>query len=502
MKLKKFLFACSFALLLVGSQTISAYSQSMAEEDNLVLHNPIHIVGNENFIFANGVVGGSGAEEDPYIIENWIIENSGNNGIWIENTDSYFIIRNCSIEDSEIGIKLENVSNGIVENNYFSGSQVNICLFDSSLNTLNSNYCEGGYLDIFLLYSENNAVKNNTCSSSRCFGVFLSDNNMFRSNFCENFDVVGISLRFGSSNNVLRGNVCENGRIGIELSLGSRVRPIVGIFPDIMIPTNNVSMEGPSNNTLSKNVCENNRVGIKLYSSSYNTLSNNLMKNNKYNFQVRGENLFHYQQDIDTSNLVDGEPVYYLVENEDEVIDPSLDLGYLALVDCDNISVKDLVLNHNGSSILLAYTEDSQIENCTLTNNKYGIELWFSKKNRIKNCTLTNNKDGIRLSGNKNLVMGNECWNNSNGIDIAGKYNTIKNNDCGGNSEHGIKLLAPPESPHNHNEFVNNNCEIYRWWIATPMPGDEDSGLPWIWVGVGVGVLASVVVGVLWWKYF
>ncbi|MEM3445732.1 MAG: hypothetical protein QW115_07170, partial [Thermoplasmata archaeon] len=61
-------------------------------------HAPIHINGNGEFTSTNGVTGGSGTENDPYIIEGWDIDaNGGSYGIWIENTSVYFVIKNCTV---------------------------------------------------------------------------------------------------------------------------------------------------------------------------------------------------------------------------------------------------------------------------------------------------------------------------------------------------------------------------------------------------------------------
>ena len=82
---------------------------------------PIKIIGNENFTAENGVTGGSGTENDPYIIENWTISGNGSveSGILIKNTDAYFIIRNCTLaffnKEFYSGIKLSNVVNGRIE---------------------------------------------------------------------------------------------------------------------------------------------------------------------------------------------------------------------------------------------------------------------------------------------------------------------------------------------------------------------------------------------------
>jgi hypothetical protein len=82
----------------------------------IVSHAPISIYNNNSFTQANGVTSGSGTRESPYIIENWVINASSANGIDIEGTTAYFIIRNCLIEngadDGYVGIYLNDVING------------------------------------------------------------------------------------------------------------------------------------------------------------------------------------------------------------------------------------------------------------------------------------------------------------------------------------------------------------------------------------------------------
>ena len=81
-------------------------------------HQPIYIDGNDDFTPDNGVTGGSGTEGDPYIIENWVIVYDGiaEHGIFVNDTDAYFIIRNCTISSFTkkycAGIRLDKVENG------------------------------------------------------------------------------------------------------------------------------------------------------------------------------------------------------------------------------------------------------------------------------------------------------------------------------------------------------------------------------------------------------
>ena len=84
-------------------------------------HEPIKIDGNSQFISSNGVISGDGSSSNPFIIENWSIDINEQTGIYIYNTNSYFIIKNCyffdSNEDSyeQDSIMLSNVENVLAE---------------------------------------------------------------------------------------------------------------------------------------------------------------------------------------------------------------------------------------------------------------------------------------------------------------------------------------------------------------------------------------------------
>ena len=106
---------------------------------SLTLHPPIYI-NNNNFTSTNGVVSGTGILEDPYIIENWYITAETANGINIENTDAYFIIKNCIICDGKsndkMGIRFYNVKNGEIENVTSYNNYIGITFYTSSNNEI------------------------------------------------------------------------------------------------------------------------------------------------------------------------------------------------------------------------------------------------------------------------------------------------------------------------------------------------------------------------------
>ncbi len=200
------------------------------------------------------VQGGDGSWGSPYIIENVTIDAGGSgNGILIENSNDYFIIRNCTVYNSgsgfwDAGIKLESVSNGILINNNFSNNIHGIILDYSynitvSGNTANNNHLYG----IYLSGSDNNTVSGNNATNN-WFGTYLSDsgNNTVSGNTADN-NFEGINL-YNSNDNTVSGNNATNNDKGLQLA-------------------------SSYNNTVSGNDTNNNiSYGIRLASSYNNTV--------------------------------------------------------------------------------------------------------------------------------------------------------------------------------------------------------------------------------------
>ena len=224
-----------------------------------------------------------------------------------------------------------------------------------------------------------------------------------------------------------------------------------------------IYLDRSSNNNLSGNTASDNDRGIWLYSSSNNTLTGNIMSGNSHNFGIRGYSLSHFIQNIDTSNKVDGKPIYYWVGQQDKQI-PS-DAGFVGIVNSINITVSDLTLANNSMGVLFAHTSNSRIENVTASSNNYhhGIYLFFSSNNTITGNTLRNNTAsgsdlcGIYLKGSSNNTLtSNTASNNSYGIWLysSSNYNTLTNNTANSNNYYGIWL----HSSSNYNTLTNNTA--------------------------------------------
>jgi len=161
--------------------------------------------------------------------------------------------------------------------------------------------------------------------------------------------------------------------------------------------------------------------GITLMRCRHTRLRNNTIVGNLYNFAD-----YSYQvNNADTSNTVNGKPIYYWVNEHEKQV--PLDAGYVGLVGCRNIIVKDLKLSNNGQGVLLKNTTFSRIENVSVFNNQDGIYLELeSTNNTVVGNTVSNNTlIGIYLStSSDNIVSGNMITNNSYGVYLTTSYGT------------------------------------------------------------------------------
>lgn len=136
----------------------------------------------------------------------------------------------------------------------------------------------------------------------------------------------------------------------------------------------------PQSNVVINNNVSDNHDGLYLAQSYNGTFINNSLTNNTYNLAVRGSGLYDdylydYNQSIDTSNTVNGKPIYYLFKHSDDVIDSATNAGCVYVINSTNITVRDLNLKNNYYGILFENVRNSKAVNLTLNDNYKGIYL-------------------------------------------------------------------------------------------------------------------------------
>lgn len=231
-----------------------------------------------------------------------------------------------------------------------------------------------------------------------------------------------------------------------------------------------------SNNFIGNNIISNCSIyGISIHENSQNNIMrNNILKNNDLNLGV----FSYYFHDIDSSNTVNGKPIYYWVNQKDKQV-PS-DAGYVALVNSTNIVVKDLTITHT-QGVLLVKSTNSTVQNLNVSNAGGGVHLEFSHNNIINGCTLTKNNDGIRMdSSNRNNITGNTISHNwDNGIAFySSNENTIANNTMTVDWKYSNSVLITNST--DNLIYHNNIIQRYDRKVFLPnpsLPNQWDNGL-------------------------
>ena len=356
-------------------------------------------------------------------------------------------IVNVNTSNNVCGIWLRSSSNNTMQSNIVNSSDHSgICLISSDGNTLANNTANSSSSrGILLISSSSNMLTNNTASNNDC-GIYLdsSNDNTLHNNTVNLNCYKGICIESSSNNKLMSNTANSNGGHGIYMLFSSNHNQLV-------------------NNTASKN-----RYGIYLVYSSSNMLQNNTMSGNSYNFGVDGYDLSDHIQNIDTSNTVDGKPIYYWIDKKDMEV-PS-NAGFVGVVNSTNITVRDLILTKNHDGVLFVYTENSKIENVTANSNSYGIELYYSSDNTLTGNTANSNDDcGIflRYLNNNNTLTSNIANSNSKcGIFLyASSGNNITCNWVQNNTEQGFDLRNTGNNISYNNiiENGNYNTETCGW---------------------------------------
>jgi len=383
-------------------------------------------------------------------------------GIYL-NGISGVTIKNLDIDGFSFGIYLYYSSSNTITYNTALNNTEGIYLFRSLSNTLaHNNALSNIWRGIFLYYASSSTITNNTASNNRR-GILLwqSTGNILAINTVLN-NGIGIYILESSNNNIVNNTASSNNGQGIYLrhASGNTITNSTAFSNNYGIYLRDSSNNNITNNTASSN----NREGFYLSSSSSNILRNNVITDNTYNFGVYGNFLSHFTQDIDTSNTIDGKPIYYWVNHHNETV--PLNAGYIGLVNSDHMIVQDFILTNNYQGILLVNTSDTTIQNMNVSGNYIGIHLFGSGSNMIANNTCDSNNDfGIYLdfSSNSNILTNNTCNSNKQhgiGLDSSSNSNKIENNICSNNGN-GIHLYYSSSNTITNNDVLSNSQGIY-----------------------------------------
>lgn len=433
------------------------------------------------------------------VMMNTVFNN--NRGISIGNASNYNVVRDNTVAlNTDYGIRVTLSTGNALTGNRLTDNREGIDLFRSRSNVLRQNIMSGtGYnfgvdgdsLEDFLhdidtsntvnskpihyLIGLSGLTINPTTFPSIGYLGLVNSNSIFVADLTLTSNIQGLLFAYSLSSSIT--NVRASGNFQGILLVGS------------------------SGNTLSDNtVSSNGHYGIFLHSSGNNLLRNNIMTGNRFNFGAWATTLSDLVEDIDTTNVVDQKPIIYWVNQQNRQVPANA--GYVAVVNSDNITVKDQKLTKNYSGVLLAYSTNSRIVNVNASSNQVGIFMTYSKNNNVdSNVASNNNFRGIYMHNSsynlvsnnrvsstidvglrvhwyssRNTVEGNTLTGNSHGIAVAdfSDSNTIRSNMIKSNTVAGINIT---NSANNliYNNFLNNTVnardDSFNTWNITKTVG-------------------------------
>ena len=179
---------------------------SLAVAGDLVEHRAIVISNDYEFTVENGVCSGTGDLNDPYVIENWIIDAGYDDyGIRIHGTTRAFVIRSVEISGAaKAAVYLSYVRNGRVDNCDFEANWAGVILNFSTLNRVSD--CTF------------------THNTDGIHFYFSPENQILGNRFEENDTAIWLDA---SNDNELIGNYVADSHMGVYLNLGAEENYIV-----------------------------------------------------------------------------------------------------------------------------------------------------------------------------------------------------------------------------------------------------------------------------------
>ena len=230
--------AASVLCILAAAGAACSFTAAETLVTSYLAHEPIVISGDAELTDENGVTGGSGTPEDPFLIEGWKIDISGSTyqsptGIHIQHTSASLVIRDImvhsgsldSYEDSSTGILLYGVENCVIENTRTLNNTEGIYLIDSAYITVEGcDSRDNAGNGVTAERSTDLSISNNTFAQNAHSGIALHDcaDSLIYGNSATDNDGFGIDVR-GSEDIEVCNNMVSRNLIGVNVGYSSDV---------------------------------------------------------------------------------------------------------------------------------------------------------------------------------------------------------------------------------------------------------------------------------------
>jgi len=313
------------------------------------------------------------------------------------------IVENQGHDKKGTGILVGYSTGIIIRNNNCSNRYYGIILDTSDDNTIENNTCMYNFIGIHI-NGKYNTIRNNTCSHSiKGIYIWISNHNIIANNKCSN-NLAGIAIYY-NTNCTVENNDCSYNDIGIHVDYLNSICYL-------------------DNNTLNSNI----EYGIYLESSEFITLTNNRLVANEI-FLEGNKPLYWDTHSIDSTNTVNGKPVRYYKNSNNETVHSNA--GQVILVFCADIVVENQGHDQKGISVLAGYSARITIRNNNCSYKYYGIYLYECIFFTIQENNCSNSYEGIYLRHSYNNSLRNNSFSNNGNFGISlywSMFNTLSDN--------------------------------------------------------------------------
>lgn len=427
-------------------------------------------INNQNV--SNGSVGIEVGFSSHISITNSTSSSNFQDGIYIYSSDNITIADSNVSDNGNDGIFMDHSITNVLMNNIASSNGVNgIHLYATDLNTITNNgiflndpHFPPGRAEHCALYlnhsnygviTENSVLSNLDCAFSL---VDSNVNNIYDNNFSNNEG--GVRIKGADDNRFTNNTVHGNTGPGILLSASSH-----NIFALNTVTLHRFGMISryAHDNTIIGNYISSKDDeflygGITIWDSTSYVLADNVMVGD--GLIVDGSSLAHWNTHvIDTSNTVNGRPVYYWKNITGGTV--PLGASEVILANCTRVVVEYQDLDSGTAGIELGFSSNNTVSNNRVSSSKRGIYLYSSDRNAIAGNTVSfSNCRGIYLIlSNHNTISDSTLWGNKYGIVLGDSdNNTVTDNNVWDNTRTGIvigpEVYLGPGS--NDNNIINN----------------------------------------------
>lgn len=400
-------------LLLSGLLPGLSWEPSIGEP---IDHPPIRIEGNLELTPENGVTGGSGTVDDPYIIEDYNISGSSGDCVFISGTDKYLVLRNMVLSGSEYsrrGLVLNDVRNcsilNVTAQDFLRGG---LAFFDCEATMVSSSVCISSNIRIFSSRSVSilDSDVRDLGGGEDTQGVYIEGSSNCSVIGCsiENVSMEGIMV-VGSDGTIISDNMLSSILVR-GFKTGDEVRTEAGLDVSGNSANHSISIYYMDDVTISSNIVDGSSTGaIRILYSNVTDISHNRMATAGLDIALscveQGRMGF-------LNNTLGDVPIKYLADARDIVLDE--EASQYLLVNCTDCIVTNVSLADVRTGIGLYYCEGVEVSDCELSLMDTAIIDISGSNNTIDDCWFDDCRYGVRLLGTSHTsIEGNRfaaCW--------------------------------------------------------------------------------------------